>query len=62
MKAARKVSEFAFSHFAYCSMSSLLVVLFTYLLDLTTSDLHPAITLATTVHVHSFHIRERHLR
>jgi len=44
---------------AGCNMSSLLVDLFTCLLDPTRSDLHPAITLATTVH--SFHIRERHI-
>jgi hypothetical protein len=31
-------------------MSSLLVVYFTYMLDLITSDLHPSITLATTAH------------
>jgi len=55
----RNLSEIVFSHLVYCCMSSLLVDLFTCLLDPTTSDLHPVITLATIVH--SFHIRERHV-
>ena len=48
------VSGFVFYPFSLLRMSSLLVVLFKCLLDLTTSDLHPAITLATAVHL--FHI------
>jgi len=42
------VSKFVFSHLVYCCMSSLLVDLLKRLLDPTTSDLRPAITLATT--------------
>ena len=51
-----KVSEFVFSHSGYYRVSSLLVDLFYMLVR---PDLHPAITLATTVH--SFHIRGLHI-
>ena len=34
----RSMSEFVFSHLVYCCISSLLVVLFTCLMDLTTPD------------------------
>jgi len=53
------VSEFVFSILYVLVLANIRVILFTCLLDLTTSDLHPAITLTTTVH--SLHIREWHI-
>ena len=46
-----------FPYLVCCCVSSLPVLLFTCLLDLTTPDFHLAITLATTAH--SFHIWEQ---